>query len=281
MGVKKFAVLGDPVDHSLSPIVHEVAYQALGLDWEYSRIQVAVHELEEFLAQNNSDYAGFSLTMPLKDRLVAIAIGQGWQIDQKARLLGNANTWFFDQKTSQISVANTDLVGALKALEDLPSSLNSVAILGSGATARTLTLATLLTFKDLSSLTVFSRRPEPAQAIAAIVSSTNRFTKFEWLPLEAAADFGGADFTVNTLPSSVASQVEIDQQFEESYVLDVTYDSEAASPAQSWPTANRVNGRTMLVHQALEQLRLFGAFRDGNQNVTAGQVATAMLEAIS
>jgi shikimate dehydrogenase len=226
-------------------------------------------------------YAGFSLTMPLKNRLLEIAIGQAWRIDETARLLGNANTWFVDQETSQVSVANTDLVGALKALEDLPSSLTSVAILGSGATARTLAFATLLTFKDLSSLTVFSRRPEPAQAIAAIVSSTNRLAKFEWLPLEAAADFGGADFTVNTLPSSVASQVEIDQQFEESYVLDVTYDSEAASPAQNWPSSNRVNGRTMLVHQALEQLRLFGAFRDGNQNITVGQVTTAMLAAIS
>ena len=279
MGVRKYAVLGDPVEHSLSPLIHQAAYVALGLQWEYSRIKVTEGELEGFLAEAGEEFSGFSLTMPLKDQLAAIADRNGWRIDDAARLLGSANTWFVDQEKGQTTVANTDLIGAMKALEELPSSVASLAVLGSGATARTLAMAALSSFTDLKSLTVFSRRAEPAQAIAHLMENKNRQAKFEWLPLEAAADFGGADLTVNTLPSAVANDIEVDMQFGDSYVFDVTYDSSADSAATNWPPANRVDGRTMLVHQALEQLRLFGAFKYGNPNVSRDEVAMAMFAA--
>jgi shikimate 5-dehydrogenase len=104
--------------------------------------------------------------------------------------------------------------------------------------------------------------------------------KFEWLPLEAAADFGGADLTVNTLPSTVSKTVEIDLPFSESFVFDVTYDNATDSPATNWQVENRVDGRTMLVFQAVEQLRLFGAFEAAVLYVTEEDVANAMFASI-
>jgi shikimate dehydrogenase len=280
MGVKKFAVLGDPVDHSLSPSIHQAAYEVLGLDWSYSRIRVPSGHLEGFLVENHEDYSGFSLTMPLKEELLSIARERDWKVEASAIQLGSANTLFVDSHDEKIAVANTDLVGAIKALETLPQSVASVAILGSGATARTVAMAALSRFSDLGTVTVFSRRQEPAQKIAELVEAGRRNVKFEWLPIEAAADFGGADLTVNTLPTSVSSQVEVDLPFGASYFFDVTYDSNATSPAMSWPLPNRVDARTMLVYQAVEQLRLFGAFREGNPNVTADQVAEAMFAVV-
>lgn len=277
--MRNFAVLGDPVEHSLSPKIHQAAYSALGLDWQYSRIKVNEQQLSKFLEEESSSFTGFSLTMPLKDELVRIAKAHEWQIDEAAVLLECANT-LVRHDDGRIIVANTDLVGAKKSLEVLPSSITSAAILGSGATARTLSLATLQSFSELESLTVFSRRTEPAQLIASLVDQTNATVKFEWLPIEASADFGGADLTVNTLPSAVSKTVEVDLSFSKSYVFDVTYDGGEDSPASQWPLENRVDGRTMLVYQAVEQLRLFGAFSEGDRGVNEEEVASAMFAAI-
>lgn len=277
--MRNFAVLGDPVEHSLSPKIHQAAYSALGLDWQYSRIKVNEQQLSKFLEEESSSFTGFSLTMPLKDELVRIAKAHEWQIDEAAVLLECANT-LVRHDDGRIIVANTDLVGAKKSLEVLPSSITSAAILGSGATARTLSLATLQSFSELESLTVFSRRTEPAQLIASLVDQTNATVKFEWLPIEASADFGGADLTVNTLPSAVSKTVEVDLSFSKSYVFDVTYDGGEDSPASQWPLENRVDGRTMLVYQAVEQLRLFGAFSEGDRGVNEEEVSSAMFAAI-
>jgi shikimate dehydrogenase len=279
MGIRNFAVLGDPVEHSLSPIIHEAAYSALGLDWQYSRVQVNQHQLATFIETRMSEFAGFSLTMPLKDELFKIAGQRGWQVDNAALLLGSANTLVVGAD-GLVSVANTDLVGAKRALNQLPPSLVSVAVLGSGATARTLSLAALHIFANLDTLTVFSRRPEPAQSIASLVEQIGASVKFEWLPIEAAADFGGADLTVNTLPSSVSKNVEIDLPFSESFVFDVTYDNATDSPAANWKVENRVDGRSMLVFQAVEQLRLFGAFEAALLDVTEEDVVDAMFASI-
>lgn len=280
MGIMKFAILGDPVDHSLSPTIHQAAYDVLGLEWHYSRIQVGERQLATFLDANLSQFRGFSLTMPLKDELFRIAGERLWQMDDATRLLESANTLVVGDD-GHVLVANTDLLGAKRALQGLPASLSSIAILGSGATARTLAVATLQSFTELESLTVFSRRPEPAQTIAKSVDEVFGSTKFEWLPLEAAADFGGADLTVNTLPSSVSKSIEIDLPFSESFVFDVTYDNESESPAANWPVENRVDGRSMLVYQAVEQLKLFGAFEATTRNVSEHEVIDAMFVSIN
>jgi shikimate dehydrogenase len=279
MGIRNFAVLGDPVEHSLSPTIHQAAYSALGLDWQYSRNQVDEKQLATFLDARMADFAGFSLTMPLKNELFKIAGERGWQIDSAALSLESANTLVVGAD-GLASIANTDLVGAKRAMKALPTSLASLAVLGSGATARTLSLAALQTFANLDTLTVFSRRPEPAQLIARLIEQIDSSVKFEWLPVEAAADFGGADLTVNTLPSSVSKNVEIDLPFSESFVFDVTYDNSTDSPAANWKVENRVDGRSMLVFQAVEQLRLFGAFEASTKDVAEEDVSEAMFASI-
>lgn len=279
MGIRNFAVLGDPVEHSLSPTIHQAAYSALGLDWQYSRNQVDEKQLATFLDARMADFAGFSLTMPLKNELFKIAGERGWQIDSAALSLESANTLVVGAD-GLASIANTDLVGAKRAMKALPTSLASLAVLGSGATARTLSLAALQTFANLDTLTVFSRRPEPAQLIARLIEQIDGSVKFEWLPVEAAADFGGADLTVNTLPSSVSKNVEIDLPFSESFVFDVTYDNSTDSPAANWQAENRVDGRSMLVFQAVEQLRLFGAFEASTKDVAEEDVIEAMFASI-
>ena len=59
------AVLGSPVAHSLSPLLHRAAYAALGLDWTYDAVQVSPETLRLFLQSLDSTWAGVSLTLPL------------------------------------------------------------------------------------------------------------------------------------------------------------------------------------------------------------------------
>lgn len=253
----KFAVLGDPIEHSKSPAIHSAAYRELNLDWQYDRHRVNASELAAFLDDHLGDYQGFSLTMPLKEELFRIAKERGWQIDATSQALGCSNTIY--RTTEGLGVANTDVIGASHALSPLADSVESVAILGSGATARAVSVAIATSFANLREITVFSRRSEPAEAIFELISGDNPRVKCSWLPLEAAADFGGADLTVNTVPASAGVDLETDRKFGPSWIFDVTYNPWPTHLASQWPAENRVSGLEMLVQQAIEQLRLFGA----------------------
>ena len=59
-------MLGHPIDHSLSPVLHRAAYSALGLDWTYDRIDVTGDGLPALLDSLDASWVGLSLTMPLK-----------------------------------------------------------------------------------------------------------------------------------------------------------------------------------------------------------------------
>lgn len=273
----KFAVLGDPIEHSKSPAIHNAAYRALNLDWEYDRHRVNASELAAFLDQHLGDYQGFSLTMPLKEELFRIAGERGWQVDATSEALGCSNTLY--RIGDSFGVANTDVLGARHALNHLADSVESVAILGSGATARSVSVAIATTFAKLAEITVFSRRSEPAEAIFELISSISPGVKCSWLPLEAAADFGGADLTVNTIPASAGVELEIDRKFGQSWIFDVTYSPWPTQLASEWPAENRVSGLEMLVQQAIEQLGLFGAVQQELAPNDREKLATAMRSA--
>ena len=110
MGMMKFAVLGDPISHSKSPAIHTAAYRVLGLDWQYERFQVTSNGLEKFLDERLPEFAGFSATMPLKERLFEIACERAWGLDTASAKLRGSNTLY--RNSDYLAVANTDFVGA-------------------------------------------------------------------------------------------------------------------------------------------------------------------------
>src|SRR4051794_41924826 len=66
MSVRRCAVLGSPIAHSLSPVLHRAAYAELGLDWSYDAVDVTEERLAPFLDGLDASWRGLSLTMPLK-----------------------------------------------------------------------------------------------------------------------------------------------------------------------------------------------------------------------
>lgn len=230
--MNKAAVLGSPISHSLSPVLHEAGYRALGLDWTYERIECTAEQLSSLISP---DYAGYSVTMPCKFAALAAAT----EVSDRAREIGSANTlvwrgdhWFAD---------NTDCLGVLGALSELGVQPRSAVVLGAGGTAR----AVLWALRELGvhDITVLSRSDRTAEL--------ESITQITWQPLGQIPD---SDVVISTLPGDAAAELLIDAP-----VFDVSY-----SP---WPPplvaqAERkqlpaVAGHVMLAHQAYAQFELF------------------------
>ena len=127
------AVLGHPVDHSLSPILHGAAYRALGLDdWIYERIDCDAESLPGVVRKSPPDRIGYSVTMPGK----FAALEHADEVSERARIVGSANTLVRSANGWYADCTDIDgVTGALAAFGDLPSSPTAV-VLGAGGTAR-------------------------------------------------------------------------------------------------------------------------------------------------
>ena len=154
------AVLGSPIAHSLSPVLHNAGYQALGLsDWSYDSHRVEAEELLGFVESLGSEWRGLSLTMPLKQACLLVAD----EVTEVAAQAEAANTlvrladggWRAD---------NTDIHGLVAALRPVwPDGCVTAAVLGAGSTARSALLA--LAELGVTRATVYARNWAKAEAI--------------------------------------------------------------------------------------------------------------------
>lgn len=155
--IYRCAVLGDPIEHSLSPVLHNSAYAALGLkNWRYSKERVNDAELSDFIAHLDNSWKGLSLTMPLKKTIMKL----GTPCDYWSRTLNVANTAIFTSNPataspSQIELCNTDVSGIItvfiRALHESISNVKKAVIIGSGNTASS-AMAALIEIAQASKL---------------------------------------------------------------------------------------------------------------------------------
>lgn len=241
------AVLGSPVSHSLSPVLHCAAYAELGLSgWTYERFEVTEDELAAFVARCDDRWRGLSLTMPLKS--AALELGD---VDPLARFAGAANTLIFEGP--QRRLYNTDVGGLVWSVRRV-SSADPVAVtlLGSGATARSALLsAAQLGARDI---TVVARRPEKAEQLVALGAAMQLAVRV--LPWTAAMPT--ADLVISTVTSGAVDSRAAAIADSAPLILDVVY--------QPWPTAlalaaqqagaRLISGLDLLVGQALGQIEL-------------------------
>ncbi|HEX7739166.1 MAG TPA: shikimate dehydrogenase [Marmoricola sp.] len=247
------AVLGSPIAHSLSPVLHRAAYDALGLDWTYDAIDVDSDSLAAFLKGLDASWRGLSLTMPLKRAVLPLLTST----DEAVRLTGAANTVVLTDGRRE--GANTDLPGAVAALRERGiTSVSSVAVLGGGATAATVVLAAASLGCRTASLHV--RDAARAQETVDVVSRGAPGLRLSVASLTAPIS---ADLVVSTIPSAAQTPDLLDALRADA-VFEVRYDP--------WPTpivsaaaslgATVVGGLDLLVHQAIGQVRLMTGIAD-------------------
>ena len=242
------AVLGKPIDHSLSPVMHRAAYSHLGLDWTYDAFEVAESELAAFMANCDESWRGLSLTMPLKRQVIPLAD----EVTDVARILGVANTVEF--RDGQIIVSNTDCAGALSALAERGVRKTKTArILGGGATAASIAYA--LASNGVEHLEFVVRDPGRAEEAVAAARAAGADVVVRQIdkPL-----IDVVDLLVSTVPEKVVLQNAHDLVDSAHAVFDVIYDPWPTPLAQAAKEAGvpLVSGLDLLAHQATFQVEL-------------------------
>lgn len=237
--------------HSLSPVLHNAAYAALGLHgWYYDRHDCGEDELAGFVAGLGPEWVGLSLTMPLK----RVALEVADEVTPLAAAVGAANTLLFDSRR-RVRVDNTDVAGIVQALREAGvDHVGHAVVLGAGGTAQ----AALAALRELGvrAPDVLVRDPARAEELRATADrlgvSPRVVGGFPDVPLPEA------DLVVSTLPAGAADPWADRDWPTRTALLDVVY-----SP---WPTrlaataaaagARVVSGLAMLLHQAVAQVEL-------------------------
>ena len=256
MAATRAAVLGSPIRHSLSPALHTAGYRALGLDgWSYEAIECDEQGLAGLLDSLGPDWAGLSLTMPLKRAVLPLLDGA----DQLAYDVGAANTVLL--RDGLRTGYNTDVTGIVTALRQagVTSGGNAV-ILGGGATACSALAA--LQQMGAAEVTVAVRsqkRAEPAREVAGrlgldvdVISFGPDLGRIRWQLLVSTVPAAGAE--------AVASQIAAGTVIADA-VFDVVYDPWPTGLAEAAAKAalTVISGYELLVHQAVGQFELMTA----------------------
>ena len=269
---RRAAVCGKPIAHSLSPVIHAAGFAAAGLlNWTYTAIECAETELPALVAGLGPEWAGLSLTMPLKEVGLQVADAAS----PAASAIGAANTlvrrddgtWFAD---------NTDIAGMIRVLRDagVPPRPR-VTVLGGGGTAR----AALAAAAQLgsSAVTVVTRRPEAVDELRGAAAALG----IELIGVAWAQPLDAADVIVSTVPKGAADSLATRLPWRPGTVLfDAIYDPwptplAAAAAAAGCPV---VSGLDLLLAQALGQFEQFtGVSPAPEESMRAALTAAAAL----
>ena len=248
-------MLGSPIAHSLSPLLHRTAYDVLGLDWHYDAVEVTEDGLEAFLSGLDAPWRGLSLTMPLKRAVLPLLD----EVDERVREAGAANTVLRDAD-GRLHGHNTDVSGvvaAVRAHHDGP--VQRVVVVGGGATAA----SAILGLADLGCREVTLLVRDASRAAETLAAAARHASA----PTVTVADLGVAvgesDVLVSTVPASAQAAV-LPAVERARVVFDVVYDPwpTPLSRAASEAGATFVSGLDLLVHQAVDQVRLMTGRED-------------------
>jgi shikimate dehydrogenase len=251
---RRAAVLGSPIKHSLSPVLHRAAYQALGLHgWHYGMIECDEPGLPRLVESMGPEWAGVSLTMPLKR--VALTVAD--EVSPLAEAVGAANTLVFPaaRPAGGKRADNTDVAGMVSALREAGlTRVEQAVILGAGGTAQ----SALAAVRELG-------HRAPIVLVRNLARTGELRETAERLGMRPSVSGGlfeeplpDADLVISTLPGGAADPLSVTRWKPDTTVLDVVY--------APWPTRLAgsalaagcpvVSGLTVLLYQAVAQVEL-------------------------
>ena len=272
---RRAAVLGRPVSHSQSPALHRAAYAALGLtDWQYEALDVGVDELPAVLAGMDREWAGLSVTMPLKQAVIPLLD----DVTPLAAAVGAVNTVVVEpsadardrstgvtprgDRASGVTLRgdNTDVAGLVAAAREAGvGRVERACVLGAGATGA----SALAALAELGCRTPTVQLRSPGRG-AELVAAARRLgvqpVLVEWGHQPSLL---GSDLVISTVPAgatdTLAALVQESVGGRRGTLLDVVYDPWPTPLVAAWSAAGGavVDGLAMLLHQAAAQVALF------------------------
>lgn len=285
------AVLGKPIAHSLSPVLHNAAYQALGFtDWTYDRHEIGEDDLDGFLKTLTPSWRGLSLTMPLKRTIQPY----GTPSNLWAKELRVANTAVFDWShpthdpawphgKPSIALYNTDVIGIQLAFDQAHREFATyrdgdrtghALVIGNGNTA-TSAVAALAMMPEIGHITIAARHPGNNATLRTIatkyIPTAAPYREInladERAMLETAST---AMYVISTIPGHAADAIAAmigaaSDATVTGLLLDVVYDPHPTALMRAWRErgGRAIGGEEMLLYQALIQVLLMTGIWDG------------------
>ena len=274
-----YGVVGWPIGHTLSPLVHNAGFDALDINSVYVPLPIASSDdrdasyisfkatMLELLQHPRLDFSGCSVTLPHKENLVKLAIEQGWTIDPLALIVGAANTLIVHHDRS-ITVSNTDIAAAVGAIQRHCSDLRgkNAGVIGAGGVGRAIAFGLA---QAGSNVIVFNRTKATAEKLVNELAAQYQHSQFS-----AAADLSEmpnccCDVFVNCTPLGMkgspdehASPIPVDRMNKCKHtpiVLDTVYNPLETpllkqAREHGWTT---IEGANMFVAQAEAQFHAF------------------------
>ncbi|MDN3264860.1 shikimate dehydrogenase [Streptomyces sp. CSDS2] len=245
---RRAAVLGSPIAHSLSPVLHRAAYEAAGLTgWSYDSFDVDEAALPGFLDRLGPEWAGLSLTMPLKRAVIPLLD----EVSDTAASVDAVNTLIFTEDGRRRG-DNTDIPGMVAALREHGiEEVGSAAILGAGATASSAlaALARICTGEVVAYVRSEARAAEMRQWGERLDVAVRTA---DWAD---AAQALSAPLVIATTPAGTTDALAAAVPERPATLFDVLYDPWPTELAARWSMFGGavVGGLDLLVHQAVLQ----------------------------
>ncbi|MDT0457157.1 shikimate dehydrogenase [Streptomyces sp. DSM 41527] len=246
---RRAAVLGSPIAHSLSPVLHRAAYRELGLsDWTYDRHEVDEAALPAFMERLDATWAGLSLTMPLKRAVIPLLD----EISPTASSVEAVNTVVLAADGRRLG-DNTDIPGMLAALRERGvRQVERASVLGAGATASSaLAALSRICTGEVTAYVRSRARADEMRGWGERLGVTVRTAAWE----DAAAAFE-APLTIATTPAGTTDALAAAVPDGPGTLFDVLYEPWPTTLATAWAARGGavVGGLDLLVHQAVLQV---------------------------
>lgn len=265
---KIFAVFGDPIGHSLSPVMHNAAFRALGMDCAYHAFRVSRENLKSaILGAQAMGFGGLNLTIPLKEEALSIV-----SPEPMASSIGAVNTVSFDAEKGPVG-NNTDGIGAKRALLDagVDVAKKNVVIIGAGGAARAIAFQFA---HDGANVHIANRTEKRAVALAHDVrvgladTSTSQVTATAMITAGGLEDMQKFMETCDILINSTSvgmhpntDETPVPARFLRSdmVIFDIVYNPRQTRLLLDGAAigATTVGGLMMLIHQGAEAFRIW------------------------
>ncbi len=255
-----FGIIGDPVEHTLSPAMHNAAFEKLGLNHVYVPFHVRAEELEDTIKGAEAmGIKGLNATIPHKTEVIKYLD----YLDIAAGLIGAVNTIEFGENGAVGH--NTDGIGAVRAIGEVTSLKNKkVMILGAGGAARAISFQILLSGTE--SLVISNRTLEKASELRDdLIEKLEPDVKVTDLGFELEEELKDTDILINTTPIGMYPNISqkplvtADMMHETLFVNDIVYNPLKTGLINEAEKAGAVtiSGVKMLVYQGVEAFKIW------------------------
>lgn len=253
-------IIGNPVEHSLSPPMHNAAFKHLEMDYIYVPFLVGEDALKSAIKGSKAlNIKGLNVTIPHKTEVIKYIDS----IDHGAELIGAVNTLKFEDDV--VKGYNTDGIGAVKAIEEFSSVKNKkIIILGAGGAARAVAFQILM--EGARSLVIANRTPENAFKLKKdIVQKLNSTVKTVDFGENLKKELEDADILINTTPVGMYPQinqkplVNAGMMHENLMVNDLVYNPQKTSLLTECEKAGAIpiSGIKMLIYQGMKSFEIW------------------------